>query len=39
MPKNMTKITISDFTEDEKIMIAELLHIIVKRVVKEVCGE
>ncbi len=39
MPKNMAKIIVSDFSENEKQMLAELIHIIVKEIVREVCND
>ncbi len=39
MAKNILKSVVSDFTETEKAMLTELLHIIVSEIVKEVCHE
>lgn len=39
MPKNMAKMNIADFSEIEKDMLADLLHIIVGAIVREVCND
>jgi len=39
MKQNILQLTGSNFSEPEKSMLAELLHIIVEEIVKEVCND
>lgn len=39
MLKNNSKIIISEFSEDERTKLADLLHIIVEEIVREVCND
>ena len=39
MPKIVAKMIVSDFSETEKNMLADLVRIIVHNIIEEVCNE